>query len=636
MRRVSVLLAILISVVVTAPAAAQSEGSPHGLRFADRSLLLTPDGLANGVKVVVLNDTTNPLSGSLLLSDLGLMSSGTGPTPVSTEATIHVPTRPIAVAPAGQRTIDLTAVALDVADGEYSGYLVVYDKATGIVDRIPVTLQVGTPVGAVAPAVESLSVHAYAGRADSGSVDVELPLDVRQGIPKLEAQTPVGVLGGPEGGAVVTIADGNLSDLADGFKTARLTVTGIEGHGTYTGNVDFTPGESGGSFDLQVEVKDWPALVVVCLAFGIALAFLLRHWKGVGRPGLKLLLDHAEMQKKEGAAEAEFKAAAKGRDWGDLNVSEVFAKEAHDAQTAIEHLGRTSFDELDEDERKELVKRVQRLEEVGPTLKRLAPVLHRLEDDLADVKKLERVTGAAGEQTPPVFYETAMKLLGKTEIKSLDGLNVLLDKATKADDFAVRWPLVHGETVRALARIEEAAKTAGHEDMPIVAEARRKLVGAWLLLTEAGSVDAVIDRDLLENLYEALALAAETAGIVSSPEATKDAAPTETENVADDMPASLLLPPLPTFEGVVAALPTAIRPRIAMLTRTIRFWDGVQFAVAAGLTFYSGLLAMYWSDATFGGWQDYVAAFLWGSIGATVLDALAQALRTLIAPIRRV
>lgn len=631
------LLLVLLAVIV-APAMAETSQAPHGLSFAERSLSTTGAKLEAGVKVTILNDTTRTLFGRLRLGDLGLMSTAKLPAPVSTAAVIQFPTRPFEVPPAGERTIVLKAPRLDVAGGEYTGRLTVYDEATGVVDRIPVTLQVGPPVAPAAPAVTSLIDHTYTHEPGAGDPAVELPLDVHGGDPVLTPGASVGVLTSDKGGtAEVTIVDGKLQFVTPGIKETQVKISGIDRAGTYKGTLHLTPGEAGGNLDLQVDARDWWLWPVLALSAGIALALYLRHLKGAARPALALLLDEAEMQQDLETAEAQFRKTASENPWGAYTVKDAFTTDAHNVRNAIEQLGRASFDELDEDHRKAVVKRIDELDKVGPKLGRLAAILADLNKALVPVRDLGHVTDAPAEEVPPLFVASAESLLKGWPLKSLGELDTVLDRAAKANALAVRWPLLHAQAKRARARIDAAASLAaadGNAEV-IVAEARRKLVGAWLLLSEAEDADAVVDRDLIVRLSAAVALAAEAAGIPKAPSAPREAL-TGVEAEAFEQGAGTLarlaLPVLPTFGGIVATLPRTTRPRIKALRKTIRYTDWLQIAFAAAVALYTGLTALYW-DKAFGGWQNYVAAFLWGSITAGALDALVQAIRTRVAPL---
>lgn len=636
MRRVLILFVVLVSVVLATPAMAQTGRTPRGLTFAARSLAMTPDKLQTGVRVAVLNNTAHMIRGRLRLGELSLQSASKPS--VLPSAAIHYPMAPFLVTAAGERTFELTATRLEVVNGTYSGHLAVFDKSTGAVDRIPVTLQVGDAAVAAVPAVASLSAQVYTRDMRASDPTIALPLDVSKGTPQLKAGSCLGVLTSDKGGiARVMVATDTLSALATGYAQTGLTIVGIDRAGTYKGTIDLAPGTSGSSFTLQVDATDWWLWPALWLVAGIVVALLLRHLKDVVRPGLGLILDDDLARQKVSKAQNEFKKQAQGKRWATYGATDAADSEAKALRNAITQLGSTSFDQLDDDQRKRLVERIKGLADVGPKLKSLAEVLPDLSKQLDAVKAFAKDGVVPGEQELPQFVVTADRLLDGDEFASLGELNAVLEKATKAKALAERWLGWHAEAKRALARIDAADSIATEDsDKALVAEARRKLFGAWVMLTEAQDADVIADRKLVEELQAALVLAAETSGI----RAQHDARMTDGEAAGAGAPAppafdAAAVPLLPIFSSIVGSMPRATRPRIAWLRRKIGYMDWLQIAFAAGVALYSGLVALYFGKS-FGTFPQYLAAFLWGYLTAGALDALVQAIRTRIATPRLV
>ena len=492
----------------------------------------------------------------------------------------------------------------------------------GVVARNPVTLVVGAQAPAK-PAVETVSGQVNRGRLIGEDPPLELPLDVREGEPALEPGQSLGFLSGDEGGvAQVRLADGKLEAVEPGLAQTELVVTGIDRSGNYSGTLDLTP-EDGGTFELKLEVDAWVGWALLALIPGIILALVLRHLRGVARSALALLLDETEMREKVTKAHSQFVSDSQGKRWEGYSTIDAFNREADALRADLVKLGRASFDQLDEERRTELVGRIVQLEGHAAKLEGLGPALAGLDEALAAVNQ-GPVAGITGAAVPPVFVAGAALLLKGHRLDSLDELDELLDDVAKATRLALRWPRLYAEAERAAQRVSAAPAGAATD------EAKSKLAGSWVVLSEAADSDAVADRKLDDRFTEALVLAAglPAARQVSAP-VVRGRASAATATAA---PTIVRMPVLPTFGSIVGRLPTTSTARLRVLRNTIRWADWVQILVAALLAIYSGLAALYWGQ-TFGGWQDYVAAFLWGSITAGAIDAVAEAIRTRVGPI---
>ena len=629
--RVLILLTLVVGLAAV-PALAQTDQAPRGLSFAERSLSVTADELQAGVQVTVLNNTAQQLVARVRLTSLSLESTSASPTPVPTDA-IEIKPRGFAVPAAGEVIVALQASAAELAKGSYNGRLAVYDEATNAVDRIPIAvLAPGAATTAVTPAVSTLSATTDLHNPLAGAVLVQLPLDVSKGDPILTPGTSVGLLSDGKGGvAAATILDGQLSPTATaGVKQTALTITGITRTGSYKGTINLAPDTQSGSVALQVDAQDWWLWPLLALVAGIVVALSLLHARGVVRPGLVLLLEVAKARKDIRSKEAELRKAMAANGWTGYTISAAAAAEADALEAAVKQLGRTSFDALDAEQRAALVARIDRLNKAADTLGSLAVVLADLDRKLAVVESLPSVTGLADEKRPAQFVAGARAHFFGHEVKTLAALDQVLVTAIQTRDLAAQWPLLHDRTEQAFAHIKAAGTQAGQTGHKLIVTARGKLAAAWLLLCQADNAGMVADDRLREQLSVAVALANEAAEIVEAEAAgVQRGAKTVTESGHGLF---ALVPPL-THGTAIASLPSPTEARIVILARTIRRVDLLQIVFAAAVALFTGLTALYWGK-TFGSWQDYVAAFLWGSLAASALDALMAAIRTRVAPFK--
>jgi hypothetical protein len=625
------LIAIALTALCLTPAAATAADDevPRGLRF-DETAVTTADKLKAGVSVTVLNDTAKPLLARLRLSDLGLKSRATPAGDVSTAATVLFPAQAVDVPAAGESTVRLRAPDLDVADGTYKGRLSVFDERTDSVARIPFTLQVSESEASATPAVESLNGHATLLFDPSGAeTTVELPLDIRKGKPAIEKGAPAGVLSGDDGGfAEVSFADGEVRSVNSAVAETDLKVDGFEGPGTYKGKLNLTPDAAGGEVSVTVEAEHWWLWPAIALLVGIILALWARRLKAL-RPGLVLLADQTKVDQAYEQARRAFQTAAKNKPWAGYDTKKAFEQESRDVRDAFEALVDESFDEIDEDRKVRLLARVDRLESHAVTLTALASALAALEESLGRVAELAPIDGVAGAAVPPAFASTAHALLEGGEVNSLDELDTLSARVHETIEAADGWPLLHAEARRAAGRISaaEARVSAGGDEAAFVTQARRKLVGFWLLLSETPQPAQITQGPLVDGFREATLMAAEATAL----RAAQAAPPKPLGRVARDQAAADAreLLRLPWFGGV-SGLPAASRARLREIRRRLRVADRVQILFAGAVALYTGLVALYWGK-TFGTPQDYVSALLWGSVTAGALDALVEAIRTRVA-----
>ena len=162
------------------------------------------------------------------------------------------------------------------------------------------------------------------------------------------------------------------------------------------------------------------------------------------------------------------------------------------------------------------------------------------------------------------------------------------------------------------------------DEILAIAAAKRKLVGAWLVINDAPDPATVAERKLVDHLVVAQMAAAEVAPAGELP-ARKRA---ETLGVTPADIKALL----PTFAGILGGLPVDPERRIRAIDRLVRRGDGLVVVLSGLLALYSGLAALYFGKM-FGTAEDYLAAFLWGLTAAGAVDLLAQALRTRLSPL---
>ena len=604
------LLFVLVVLAVAAPPALAQAPPRPALSFAETTVALTP---GESSRVTILNDTSQQRRAQIRIGDMHLKAQGGAD--VSTAVTVEFPPR-VDVPAGGERDVAIAVKDRPLEAGRYEGRLTVFDDESGTVSRIPVTLDTGpASAKAVKPAVESISVDAARNTPwASASKTVAVPLDVRGGEPELQEGDVVGVVvAGDDSGPVRALG---LARLDSGVPEARLLITNLSAAAEYAGTVDFTPGADGGTVKLTVKVSDHWAWASLALLAGLGLALALRRWTGAVRPALVLEARAADLAAEPAdSAIAAFKQAAQGHDWAAYDPSPALHAEVEAAKALIAKLDSRSFDEVSPEDRKAIEARLERIAELQATITALGPALAALEAAVTVVRKLAPITAIPTAPAPPAFVASADALLDGGDLKTLEAFAALKDSALAMTKLAARWPQLHAETARAMARL------AGRTD---VEEARQGLAGAWLQLSEASAPDVVEERKLLTRFADALARVAEetAAGAArQGPPAALGGVGTETA------PPALAGLFVPTLGDIIASLPASPYATREQLFQAIRLGDTMRVALMTVVALWTGLEALYFGK-TFGGFTDYVTAILWGTVVATGTDLVATAMRS--------
>jgi len=625
MGRVGRVIALALAMVTFVPANAPAdEPAEPGLVFAQTSLVVTLRELTKGTRVTVLNRRTRTLRAQFRLGDLGLRSPSPPSGHISTAAAIRIES--VSVPGAGERNVLIQAPNLKVAPALYEGALAVYNTETDSVARIAFKLDARTKKREVAakPAVQKLEDTAT--RSVPGSaVDevVTVPLDIRSGPPALHVGMTVGFLGGPDGHIASVKIASKPSRMSSGVADVSMRVSGLDRAGAYAGTIDLAPNdEKIGALELSVSVRDaiwWPALA---LLLGIILALWRLHWTGAARPGFALERRRAAAAKAFNAAKRRFDHDAKTKPWAGYNAWDAFKEANDDAEAIVRELAGRSFDELDPDVESDADDAIARLEVASAALRSLGKALPDLEAAVKKIDGLDRITALPGPRQP-AFAMSAGELLQGRKLDDLEALTETCSAVTVAAALANRWPLLYSDTALAVTRVAPREDSTPDETLAVAA-AKRKLVGAWLVINDAPDAGTVAERKLVDHLIAAHMAAAEVAPADAIPAgaraATLGAVPLEIKAL------------LPTFGGLLGELPADPARRIRAIDRLVRRGDLLVVVLAGLLALYSGLQALYFGKA-FGTAEDYLAAFLWGLTAAGALDILGQALRTRLSPL---
>jgi hypothetical protein len=611
--------------LLAGPAATAQQARQPSLTFDEDAISLSAKELSEGKAVTVINERAKDLRASFRLSDLGLRSTEP-PLDRSTAGAIKLD--PVDVPAGGERKVTIRS-DVPLEPGLYEGRLSVYNEATDSVARIPISIDLRPKeeTAPKTPVVKSLKGLATAIAPWAGAdATVELPIDVRKGSPTLKAGTSVGALSGEDGRvAEVTLDDGKVEAATPGLATTTLKIQDLDRAGTYSGTIDLTPDDDKGAVELSVDVRDSILWAIAFLAIGIFVALRGRRWKGM-RAGYTIEGRRTAADVGFNEAWTAFQAAAAEKPWKDYDARGPYHVASKKVRAAVADLANASFEELDEDARKLVEAQIETLEQAVESVAKLSVAFESLEEALHGLA-IGRPDWLPGPATP-AFATAARNLLtgtdheGKPRELSLAAIDTLLDDVAKASVLAERWPLLHAEAVRAARRVGRGSVAADESD-DVVLAARRKLIGAWLLLAEAPDVETVEERNLLAHFGEAIAAAAE----LSRPARVAEGPPDALAGVTDDVDEKAEAEERGVLLGGLHDLPSDPQQRLAEIGRRVRVGDTVVVVGAAALALYSGLEALY-IDKTFGTFEDYLAAALWGLVTAGALDALGQALQT--------
>ena len=300
-----VVILLALACVIAAAAPNQSPPVPP-FQFAEgEELEITwKDIEAGKAKVSIWNNGTTTLTLTVELSEMGfkdwLGKEG------KTASFLEPAANPVTVPPRASADIVLKSVSyVCLGVGSYSGFLHVSDGDTAIHLPIkiikakgattPATAETGEPATPLVKAWEVRHYRILPWLPVGITTNSYLPLDVDPHVGKaiaLDPDAPLGFLTAPRSGMARVGWTGSPKTESYDKQAIRLTFSGLEQVGEYTGEIDTLPDdEENGVVTVTAKVTDWILWPIVAILAGILLAWGVKTILNVNQPLDKLWIE---------------------------------------------------------------------------------------------------------------------------------------------------------------------------------------------------------------------------------------------------------------------------------------------------------------------------------------------------------
>jgi hypothetical protein len=582
---------------------------------SDEPLEISPDALSQGVRVEVLNNRTVGLRLDVRLGDL---SGPPGGQSIGEQALGLVPRAPkkLELPAAGSAVIAIGPAAAKLPPGDYRGWLSVSEPASDTVVRRAVALTVPGPTGKLAPKpgadkLTMVATRRWPWESDDMSLrGNELPLDLPAGTKEDQVAVPAGALGyltGSSGSAAVLW---DHVDQVAGRLTANLKLSGLDGSATYAGSIQLlTEPDDAGKVEVELSATDMVLWPIIALLIGIALALWVKRWVNVGRVAASLTERLAEIVATFRGADRDAADWTAGKPYAGYTIKGWFDGEAAALAAKLDNLG--GITGLDKAAYDDVTERLGHMRDVAVTWSDFAEQLLDLDQKLAALPRND--AGAL----PAVHGALAPLLVGEV-LADYEAYTARRQEVAEANLLLGSWLELHQLLVRYRAWAEAIAAQPGEPPPELEAananldEVRDEL---WTATT-AADLQSWSTEDNLLAAEEALAGLGVPAG---APE------------IGDAAPAGPPAGGIAAMGLAAAAAPAPASaapnwPALAQRARRRHFWGDVAVAlIAAAVAVVSALQTLYFGE-TFGGWDDYVGALVWGLATEAGLAALVLAL----------
>jgi hypothetical protein len=410
------------------------------------------------------------------------------------------------------------------------------------------------------------------------------------------------VSSGGGGQAVVRLAPGS-----------RLQVVRLDGSGEYTGTADLEPTAEEGALELTVRIRDGWGWAVLLLGLGLALAFGLEYWLTRSRPRRVVLLrlesvrEETERRQREANQRLD-RLTPEGRaPWRVPVVWEDAPNSVALLNTQRMRIDQGIRSAATEDERTRWGPDGEELKGLDENLAAYEALVNRCLELASEMRALWRSAESGGDSLAGTPLE---QIVGSV----LDGRVIADGKALEnGEKEAQAARSIVDSLVPLLNRFRKIEQLAADNGKPEVARKARE--GRQDMLATVATADHVAEYwkqtgELLKELRAAKAevepevnqLLALTPALVFPAVASRGALPLHF--VAPD---DLQAPPI------------LATPSTGLLRRNA-FMDLVFAVASAAIVLASGLGTIYFADSTWGGTEDWIAAFVWGSTIQTALN----------------
>jgi hypothetical protein len=521
----------------TAQVAQATADSLPALSFEAEALSLTDEELEgeSGESVTVRNETTRPvrLSGVASLSDL-IASDAQAEEPVAARVVeVQRPSSVVAPGAGAELVLHAGPDLSRLKAGTYQGSLAAYAEGAGRVVRIPLSLSVRLPEHQIPePAVDKHTIQAVRGflwpandqlRGAEIALASVVPANTRPDQLDLSRGKVLGVLTTDSGASAVVRYAGETKQLPNGLAAVELEIDGMEGPGTYSGQIDLVEDaeEETGALTLTVVSKDfvlWPVMVIIA---GLWLALWVRRWRGAGRVVVQWRQRVAQL-------ESEYRRAAdklKDTPSQGYDTRPSFKQHVQEQRERIERAARESYDQVDEQVARKIDQGFTLLSRAVEDLEALAVAVSELDSALRAVEALEpvdfgRVT-PAGQAPPqplgktPAFVDHARRTLLSGSVLKVEDLRGSIKKMADTTELARTFPDWHAATGRLVEWLSELSDDRKEEEG--IREARGELYSAWAGIYTQPTAAGLKERAREQELLKAFVLVTTQQGVGGAP-----------------------------------------------------------------------------------------------------------------------
>jgi len=600
---------------------------------------------ATGTRVEVRNDIGRKATITLALSDLTDVAghvrepSGVcGGITVTPEKLQHVPTGASAIvtlkagkAPA--KTSETYSASLAAASCVGPDAHITLSEAGGDTDRAtfaaercarPVarlTLSIaGVPVGTVpaTPLVDNVQGIIYRGSPHGhDSISVVVKARATEKVALTDKQV-VGAISGEGRIGVVTYAAGHIKDVAEGAKSLRFNIDGLnDATGTFSGKIVLTPGDTTSAVTLSITRKDWWLYPTLAILAGIFIALVAQRLAGVRIAGHRLRARLAATGRRYADARRRLVEGASGEPWASYTISnlhETRQQIAEDIRSGI----REAYTAINQKKIDDLTSEIEKLEQ---GIDQLDSVNHHAQPLKDAIDSAVAVEAGAPERrgSDANLVEPAIAANART---------LLVGKPLTIDELGERLTALDGEAsaVGSLAAYEALVATANRQ----LDELARELSGHDREIEQAKAT--------LDGVWHDLWTAPRMAELEQrSPRPRIEAVEATIAQLWTQLPKEMgeaVNAFAPSYASVEGAQTLGLRaPEELDYTpggvehelKAARIEQWVVVALSVVVALVTALAALY-IGKVFGSFWDYVTALTWGLATQTALTTVASAL----------
>ncbi|MDP9226248.1 MAG: hypothetical protein M3P18_20905, partial [Actinomycetota bacterium] len=428
----------------------------------------------------------------------------------------------------------------------------------------------------------------------------------------------VGAISGEGRIGVVTYAAGHTKEVAEGAKSIRFNIDGLNGAtGTFSGKIVLISGDATSAVTLTITRKDWWLYPTLATLAGILIALVVQRLAGVTIAGHRLRARLVATGPRYADVRRRLVEAADGEPWGSYTISNLPEARQQiadhidsDIRAAYTAINQKKIDDLTG----EIEKLEQGIEQLDSVDHHAQPLNNAIESAIAVEAGAPERRGSDGKLVEPAIVINARTLLVGEPLtidELRERLTALDTEATAVGGLAAYEALVANDN----RQLDELAHELSGHDAEIE-QASETLVGVWHDLWTAPTMAELEQRSPRQRIEGVEATIAQLWGQL----------PKEKEEAVRAFAPSYASPEGAQTLGLQAPEELDYTPGgVEHELKAARIEQGVVVLLSVVIALVTALTALY-VGKVFGSFWDYATALTWGLATQTALTTIASAL----------